>query len=697
MLITATVVRQDGTIGEVDQGVFGFSHVIGFGQGSLANLTDVSLTDPTANQVLTYNGTVWVNGRGVVAILTPVTVFNNYSPTSNEEITVNAESGAITIQLPAATGSGSWFHVKKIDATDNVVTVAVNGSDVIDDSSLVALTDQWADCLIIDAIPGYWDQVGSSSGGTELLSDLSDVDINTPTDTQVLTYDSGSDKWINADSQGGGGGSTWGTITGTLSSQTDLQTALDAKVPTTRTVNGHALSSNVTVSASDVGAPSGSGTSTGTNTGDQTSIVGITGTLSEFNTALTGADFASGGGTVTGASSGTNTGDQTSIVGISGTLSEFNTALTGADFATGGGTVSGTSSGTNTGDQTTVSGNAGTATALATARNIDGQSFNGTADITVIAPGTHAASSKTTPADADELPLVDSAASNVLKKLTWANLKATAKTYFDTLYVAISGALGTPASGTLTNCTGLPMSGITSSTSANLRTLLSDENGTGAALFNGATTPDFTTGFTIGTAAASGKIPIGNGTNYVASTPTFPNSSATSGKVIKADGTNWVASTETFPAATTNGAVLTSDGMNWTNAFPGVIVLSAKNVAITTTGSPKDVATITIPAGITRWRAFSASATSNLSWLLNESQTGTMAGGVFAIRDAASGFGNIIWAAHSPPATSGPTVLALAVNSSTLVYTNSQLVIRQTTDPANTGVISWYLAIQPLL
>jgi hypothetical protein len=95
-------------------------------------------------------------------------------------------------------------------------------------------------------------------------------------------------------------------------------------------------------------------------------------------------------------------------------------------------------SGTNTGDQTSVSGNAGTATALQTSRNIDGQAFNGTADITVIAPGTHAATGKTTPVDADEMPLVDSAASNVLKKLTWANLKATLKTYLDTLYAPLS-------------------------------------------------------------------------------------------------------------------------------------------------------------------------------------------------------------------------------------------------------------------
>ncbi len=94
---------------------------------------------------------------------------------------------------------------------------------------------------------------------------------------------------------------------------------------------------------------------------------------------------------------------------------------------------------------TSVSGNAGTATALQTGRTIDGQTFDGTANITVIAPGTHAATSKTTPVDADELPLVDSAASNVLKKLTGTNLKAYLKTYFDTLYAAAGG--GGPPTG----------------------------------------------------------------------------------------------------------------------------------------------------------------------------------------------------------------------------------------------------------
>jgi hypothetical protein len=45
--------------------------------------------------------------------------------------------------------------------------------------------------------------------------------------------------------------------------------------------------------------------------------------------------------------------------------------------------------------------------------------------------------SKATPVDVDALLLQDSADSSIWKRLTWANLKATAKTYFDTLYAAV--------------------------------------------------------------------------------------------------------------------------------------------------------------------------------------------------------------------------------------------------------------------
>ena len=48
----------------------------------------------------------------------------------------------------------------------------------------------------------------------------------------------------------------------------------------------------------------------------------------------------------------------------------------------------------------------------------------------------------------------------------------------------ITPALGTPASGVLTNCTGLPITGITTSTSAEFATLCSDETGSSLLVFN---------------------------------------------------------------------------------------------------------------------------------------------------------------------------------------------------------------------
>lgn len=58
---------------------------------------------------------------------------------------------------------------------------------------------------------------------------------------------------------------------------------------------------------------------------------------------------------------------------------------------------------------------------------------------TAVQPGdVHAATEKPTPADADEIGLFDSAASWVLKKLTWANLKATLN---DTVYQPLNAQL----------------------------------------------------------------------------------------------------------------------------------------------------------------------------------------------------------------------------------------------------------------
>jgi hypothetical protein len=62
---------------------------------------------------------------------------------------------------------------------------------------------------------------------------------------------------------------------------------------------------------------------------------------------------------------------------------------------------------------------------------------------------------------------------------------------FGTSPTLVTPALGIPASGTLTNCTGLPITGITSSTSAEIATLCSDETGSGSLVF--ATSPTLVT------------------------------------------------------------------------------------------------------------------------------------------------------------------------------------------------------------
>ncbi len=92
------------------------------------------------------------------------TVTADYQLTSNDfEVLVNAASGPATVTLPASSGGGQLFRVKKIDTSDNIVTIQAAGSDVIDGSISVNLADQYADCQVFDADSGYWDNTGFSN------------------------------------------------------------------------------------------------------------------------------------------------------------------------------------------------------------------------------------------------------------------------------------------------------------------------------------------------------------------------------------------------------------------------------------------------------------------------------------------------------------------------------------------------------
>lgn len=106
------------------------------------------------------------------------------------------------------------------------------------------------------------------------LTDLTDVLITNPTNGQVLLYNSTTKKWYNG--SGGGGGAV-----DSVNGQTGV-VVLDADdIDDTATTHKFVTAGDITKL----------GNLSGTNTGDQTSIVGISGTKAEFDTACSDGNF----------------------------------------------------------------------------------------------------------------------------------------------------------------------------------------------------------------------------------------------------------------------------------------------------------------------------------------------------------------------------------------------------------------------
>lgn len=128
------------------------------------------------------------------------------------------------------------------------------------------------------------------------------------------------------------------------------------------------------------------------------------------------------------------------------------------------------------------------------------------------------------------------------------------------------------------------------------------------------------------------------------------------------------------------------------------IILSAKNVTVGTSGSPADIATITIPTGITRWGVLQTGANINHSRVIGETVAGSMGGATFQMFDTAGGAGVAVTSSFVGPAASGSAVTITGSNIAVLPSSSAQTIfIRQTADSANAGTVSFYLTIIPLV
>jgi hypothetical protein len=169
----------------------------------------------------------------------------------------------------------------------------------------------------------------------------------------------------------------------------------------------------------------------------------------------------------------------------------------------------------------------------------------------------------------------------------------------------VAPALGTPASGVLTNCTGLPVgtgvSGLgtgvatflATPSSANLRAALTDETGTGSAVF--ATTPTLTTPV-IG-AATGTSLALSSFSAVSAAAPTIASATtiAPTTPIVFVSGTTAVVNITAAAPISTGGGTITlipTGAFTWT---------AAGNIAVLGTAVVNRALTMTYDATTTKW------------------------------------------------------------------------------------------------
>jgi len=332
--------------------------------------------------------------------------------TTTPVITLNVPNASASARGVITTGSQTLAGLKSFNTNIELGTTGTAGKLSLKRSSDGAIAST------VEQVDGNKLTL-TSSGGTKLFDINADrIDFNStaatatywfgqnrPTATEVLINGSNNNKLILQNNEVAQLtlNSNGGTITSaSLGSSGDIIVG----------ANNTGLAGKITV-GSGLSLTAGVLTATGGASGTVTTAGGTAGKIAKFTSSsnIENSIMTEAGSVISIAgdaeTSGTNGfSGKSLLIGTDGTIANYRwqTSLSGNDeifasrsfgtvrttnYSTGAtvysGAISATNlSGTNTGDQTSVTGNAGTATALQTARNIQGVSFNGTADINPI-------------------------------------------------------------------------------------------------------------------------------------------------------------------------------------------------------------------------------------------------------------------------------------------------------------------------
>jgi hypothetical protein len=201
------------------------------------------------SDTITFNIQNLTKDRTYQWFIKPTTTTPDINAIAGDTGTIDQSTESITFALPSAdftVGSTYYFALREFDGSASQEVIQVSFT-----ISQNAVLGQGTSVLNISPLflPSFTTEERDEiiTGGNALL-------IYNETNERIEKYDPITEEW--GPLEGGGGASSWGDITGTLSNQTDLQNALNTKQATLvsgtniKTINNESLlgSGNITIS-----------------------------------------------------------------------------------------------------------------------------------------------------------------------------------------------------------------------------------------------------------------------------------------------------------------------------------------------------------------------------------------------------------------------------------------------------------------